>query len=196
MFRFFSLKINNAIYKTFDMAKLIKAAVILSFITVLPGCQLLSPPSKAQLNFGHYYVWIKSLSEEEMAREIAHQKQRKQLGSENANVQLIMLYSLPKSTIHNPYTAKSLLNEYQLSPNSSPIFNGSDLAFVIMLKDQLNQQLLLLEKIKKQGDNQQQTSKQLNQHQLQIKQLQQQVDQLNKQIIQLQKIEKAISERG
>ena len=59
----------------------------------------------------------------------------------NADLQLIMLYSLPNSPIHNAYTAKSQLNDYQLEPYNNAIFNATDLAFVVMLKDQLNQQV-------------------------------------------------------
>ena len=82
-----------------------------------------------------------------------------------------------------------MLNDYPLAPYIETTFSSTDIAFIVMLKDQLNQQLLLLEKLTNfKGVYQQ--SKQVNTAQ-QLK-----INQLNKQIIQLKKIEKTISKRG
>lgn len=141
------------------------------------------------VNFSYYYLWIKSLNHDEILQEIIQQKNNKQLDNTQADVQLIMLYSLPTSPVHNPYTAKTLLNDYPLTPYVETTLSDTDLAFIVMLKDQLNQQLLLLEELTNYKDVYQQ-SKNVNA----VQQLK--IDQLNKQIIQLKKIEKIISERG
>ena len=100
-----------------------------------------------------------------------------------------MLYSLPNSPAHNPYTAKTMLNDYPLAPYVEASFSTTDLAFIVMLKDQLNQQLLLLEQLTNYKGAYQQSKKFNDAQQLKI-------DQLNEQIIQLKKIEKTISKRG
>jgi hypothetical protein len=155
----------------------------------LSGCQLLDESKSKKVDFSHYYLWIKSLSEEEIAQEIIYQKNNKQSGHAPADVELVMLYSLPKSPIHNPYTAKAMLNDYPLAPYVETMFSATDLAFIVMLKDQLNQQLLLLEQLTNYKGAYKQT-KEINSLQ------QEKINQLNKQIIQLKKIEKIISKRG
>lgn len=162
---------------------------IIVLLSVLSGCQLLDKSNSNRIDFSHYYLWIKSLNDDEIAKEIIQQKNNKQSGYTQTDVQLIMLYSLPTSPIYNPYTAKTLLNEYPLAPYSETTFSTTDLAFIVMLKEQLNQQLLLLEKITNYKGVYTQ-SKKLNRSQ-QLK-----IDQLNEQIIQLKKIEKTISKRG
>ncbi|MDX2371099.1 MAG: hypothetical protein QNK36_22305 [Colwellia sp.] len=176
---------------------------IILMLIAMSGCQLLggsnsnkieSYTDKVELitdkaNFSHYYLWIKNLNEEEIAEEIIQQKSNKESGDAQADVQLIMLYSLPISPIHNPYTAKTRLNDYPLAPHVETTFSDTDLAFIIMLKDQLNQQLLLLEQLTNYKGAYQQSKKVNSEQQLKI-------DELNKQIIQLKKIEKTISNRG
>ena len=113
-----------------------------------------------------------------------------------ANMQLIMLYSLPNSPIHNPYTAKAQLNNYSLESHEHSVFNASDLAFVIMLKDQLNQQLLILEELNNYKGAYKQSKNLIAVQQIEISEAKKTITQLNKKIIQLKKIEKAISEHG
>ena len=169
---------------------------ILLMLFTMTGCQLLGDSNNSmvesnsdEVNFSHYYLWIKGLNDDEIVQEISQQKSNKQSGYAQADIQLIMLYSLPNSPIHNPYTAKTLLNDYPLAPYIETIFSATDLAFVIMLKDQLNQQLLLLEQLTNYKGAYQQSKKVNAAQQLKI-------NQLNKQIIQLKKIEKTISKRG
>ena len=69
------------------------------------------------------------------------------------------------------------------------VFTTIDLDFIVMLKDQLNQQLLLLEQLTNYKGAYQQSKKVNTAQQLKI-------NRLNKQIIQLKKIEKTISKRG
>lgn len=158
-------------------------------LLTLSGCQLLDTSNNKKADFSHYYLWIKSLNDDEVAQEIIKQKSNIQSGYAHANVQLIMLYSLPNSPGHNPYTAKSMLNDYPLIPYTEATFSATDLAFIVMLKDQLNQQLLLLEKITNYKGAYKQAKKLNETQELRI-------NKLNKQIIQLKKIEKTISERG
>ncbi len=165
--------------------------VIISLLFTLSGCQLIDDENKVNVktNYSHYYLWIKSLTEEEVAQEVVKQKAQNIEGNTQANIQLIMLYSLPNSPTHNPYRAKAMLNNYPLAPYNDTVFDATDLAFIVMLKDQLNQQLLLIEKLANYKGVYQQ-SKKVNMEQLQ------KINTLNKQIIQLKKIEQTISERG
>ena len=181
------------------------ALLIILVLLALSGCQLLeSPkipkipksPKSEKVDLSHYYLWIKGLNEEEIEQEIIQQQYDKEFGFGKADVQLIMLYSLPNSPIHNPYTAKTLLNDYPLPPYQDTSLSLSDLAFIVMLKDQLNQQLLLLKQVTNYKDAYQQAKKVNSAQEMQINQLKKQIEQLNKQIIQLKKIEKIISERG
>lgn len=165
-------------------------------LSALSGCQLLGSASDDRVDFSHYYLWIKTLNNEEITQEIALQQSDKESGYGKANVRLIMLYSLPNSPIHNPYTAKTLLNDYPLPPYQNTSLSTSDLAFIVMLKDQLNQQLLLLKQITNYKGAYQQAKKVNTVQQVKVNQLNMQIEQLNKQIIQLKKIERTISERG
>lgn len=172
------------------ISKINKLGMLIAMLILFPlsGCQILADSKPQAVNFSHYYLWIKSLNNKEVAQEITRQKSNEELGLKT-DVQLIMLYSLPNSPIHNPYTAKSMLNDYPLAPYLETTFSTSDLAFIVMLKDQLNQQLLLLAQITNYKGVYQQSKKVNAAQQLKI-------NELNQQIIQLKKIEKTISERG
>ena len=165
-------------------------------LLVLSGCKLLPDLNKNTVNFNHYYLWIKSLNDEEVVQEISRQKSNKLSGLSQADIHLIMLYSLPNSPVHNPYTAKTQLNDYQLEPYEDTIFNTTDLAFVVMLKDQLNQQLLILEELNNYKGAYKQSKNLIAVQQIEISEAKKTITQLNKKIIQLKKIEKAISEHG
>ena len=181
-----SSSLNRIRYEIEDVC--IPVLSILLLLT-LSGCQLLDSSHNKKADFSHYYLWIKSLNEDEVGQEIIKQKSNIQLGYAQADVQLIMLYSLPNSPVHNPYTAKAMLNDYPLTPYTEASFSATDLAFIVMLKDQLNQQLLLLEKITNYKGVYKQAKKLNAAQELKI-------NKLNKQIIQLKKIEKTISKRG
>jgi len=165
------------------------ALLIIFMLLPLSGCQLLGDSNSKEVDFSHYYIWIKSLNDEEVEQEIIQQKSNKNFGYAAADIHLIMLYSLPNSPIHNPYTAKTILNDYPLAPYSESTFSDTDLAFIVMLKDQLNQQLLILKQLENYKGVYQQSKKVNAVQELKI-------NQLNKQIIQLKKIEKTISKRG
>ncbi|WP_440875194.1 hypothetical protein [Thalassotalea sp. PLHSN55] len=170
------------------------SALILALL--LSACQHLPITPQSSVDFSQYYLWIKTLNEQELTAEISRQQHNQSVGNSYADMQLIMLYSLPKSPIHNPYTAKAQLNEYQLEPYNTATFNPKDLAFVVMLKDQLNQQLLILNEMNNYRSAYQQAKVVIDQQDAKINQYQQIIDQLNKKITQLKKIEQTITERG
>jgi septin family protein len=99
---------------------------------------------------------------------------------------------LPNSPIHNPYIAKEKLNK-QTSPQH---FNVADLAFIVMLKDQLNQQLLILNRVIDKDKTNTESQKQLEVQQQSIEQLEQRTQKLQQQIIQLKNIERSINDHG
>ncbi len=171
-------------------------SIIFISLLFLSGCQLLPESSKENVEFNHYYLWIKSLNDEEVLQEISRQKNNKQSGLVKADMQLIMLYSLPNSPIHNPYTAKAQLNNYPLESYEYSVFNAADLAFVVMLKDQLNQQLLILKQLNDYKGAYKQSKELITVQQAEILEAKKDINQLNKKIIQLKKIEKAISKHG
>lgn len=168
----------------------------------LSGCQLTDfytpeyMTTASANHFGEYYLSLKMLSESELLDEINEQKSQDSIA---ANVKLILLHSLPTSPIHNAYTAKSLLNEH-LKMHDSYQFNLEDEAFIALLKDQLNQQLFLFQKVISQDlehDAESEKYQTINQKQKHdISTLKSTVEQLTKQITQLKKIEKSISEHG
>ncbi len=164
-----------------------KWLTIFAFI-VLTGCQLSPEPPKAQVNISEYYLWIKNLEATELKHEIKKQLQIKQLGQKPNSLKLIMLYSLPSSPVHNPYTAKAQLNNLQLSSQMDIGLTKADLAFIVMLKDQLNQQLLQLEKVANYQGAYRQSKKVIAESQLKI-------SELTLQLTKLKQIERNISER-
>ena len=170
--------------------------IIFIGLLLLNGCGLLPDLRINTVNYNHYYLWIKSLNDEEVVQEISRQKNNKLSGVAQADIHLIMLFSLPNSPVHNPYTAKTQLNDYQLEPYEETIFSTTDLAFVVMLKDQLNQQLLILEELNNYKGAYKQSKKMIAEQQVEISEAQKIITQLNQKIIQLKKIEKAISEHG
>jgi len=126
--------------------RLIKLSTILLWLLISSGCQLTQkPPIEDQ--YSHYYLWIKSLSSNELLNESIKQKQNISGGYYNAEVNLAMLYALPKSPLYNPYTAKTKLNQLTLQPNQAVQLSSTNFGFITMMKDQLNQQILTLNKL-------------------------------------------------
>lgn len=149
---------------------------------------IVKPVVKEKESYGDYYLMLKELGDDELALEIEDQKQRKLEAYPDADFNLLLLYSLPNSPIHNAYTAKTILNEQ----NSLLDYSPEDLVLLTLLKDQLNQQLLLIESLSDQDQNLTQIEKQQNI----IFQLEDETQQLQQQIIQLKKIEDAINKRS
>jgi hypothetical protein len=163
------------------------------------ACQLLEPKTAENhpkikeeptntLNYAQYYLRLQQLSEGELLAEIYQQKIAIESGSIEAKVNLILIYSLPQSPTHSAYKAKSSLNQFfQHYPEYQ--FSNNDLAFISLLKDQLNMQLSLFKQLVDQEINQE---KQYDE----AIELTKKVTQLQEQIIQLKRIEKNINGHG
>ena len=192
-------------YKHTQGFKLNKAFTLVLFSLCLSACQLndqysdYTSVASNTVNYGQYYLALKNLSESELQGEITQQQLKKSQGSIEAEINLILLHSIPNSPSHNAYTAKSKLNE-QLKLHKSYPLNSADQAFFSLLKDQLNQQLYLFQKLINQElahDTQMAEHKIKNKKQKnKIAALELTVTQLTKQITQLKKIEQTISGHG
>ena len=181
-----------------------KAIFILLISLCISACQNIqnSPNTLIAtntINFGQYYLALKNLSASELLSEIKQQRLKKLQGSIEAEINLILLHSLPNSPILNAYTAKSQLNK-QLTEHKNYQLSSADQAFISLLKDQLNQQLFLFKEIINQDlAHDRQTAKHRITEQTQlskIAELELTIAQLTKKITQLKKIEQAISEHG
>lgn len=182
--------------KNFSMKVSYKSILLISLSLLLSACQLTSSEidNKQQttvVSYSDYYLWLKSFSSTELLLEI---KQLKSQLSANDNTiennvqlesKLLLIYSLPNPAVYQPFKAKALLNKYPLPINTS---NETDenLAFMVMLRDQLNSQLHLLSKQEKL-----ETSYLAEQAKKQAE-----IMLLKKQLAQLKAIEKNISGHG
>ena len=182
-----------------------KLVVFLMMSFLLPACQLLVQQETKNImvtntiNYNQYYLGLKNLSEADLLVEIKQQNLKKSQGSIEAEINLLLLYSLPNSPVHNAFSAKSQLNE-QLKTHKNYQFSPADRAFMTVLKDQLNQQLYLFQQVINQDlehDKQMEKNKveQLIQQDL-MTELNLKVSQLTEQITQLKKIEKTINSHG
>jgi hypothetical protein len=190
------------------MKKILNVSFIISLITILGGCELLkfndSPTNTESnnINYTQYYLLLSELNDKEITEHayqhqlISQDKQEPTLQNETYNrlnteqqLKSVMLFALPDSPIHNPFTAKSKLNQLSLKGLNALHLTDTDFAFFKMLKTQLNQQILLLNQL----------SAEKNAHHL-IKKIYQQkkhqYQELQQQIIQLKKIESNINEHG
>ena len=131
------------------MKNLIKL-IVLVLLPAVTGCQLLATEpyeSYSDAKYAMYYLKTKQLSHADLVLEIDAQKHFQEMGIDDADLKLTLLYSLPNAPIHNPYNAKSRLNEYGLPLESKWLLSKEDVAFFTMLRDQLNEQLLILEQL-------------------------------------------------
>lgn len=160
------------------------------------GCQIMPPPTEVPNNYAQYYLSLQSLNEQELLQEIAKQElaitqQNKPLLKDVAEIKMLFLFSLPRSPIYNSYRAKALLNTLEAEQKNHALLSISptDQALISLLKDQLNQKLLMRNRLVEQQQQQQLLATQ------QTQLLAEQVQQLQQTIIQLKKIEQAISQR-
>jgi len=137
------------------MKGIYKTGTLITLLTMLTACHL-TPHQAEQLkqseaiSYSSYYLWLKSLSSAELLIEV---KQNLKLLSstideikkQQLESKLMLIYSLPNPNVYQPYTAKALLNKYPL-PNNVNNETDANLAFMVMLRDQLNSQLHLLSK--------------------------------------------------
>jgi len=189
----------------------IKLLLAIAVVCTVSACELI--PSKAAPTriptYGDYYLWLKTLDNAELLQEIEQQNKNKEVKSPDADIYVMLLHSLPKSPIYNPYTAKSMLNELRLQYVESR-YNPTNLALITLLKDLLNEQLLMINKhdnlaldlknsrniLLSTQDILGKKNKDLLTNEQQILELQQQVELLKEQINQLHRIEKNINEHG
>lgn len=190
------VNIGNIIKQSIRCSALIIALIATA---LLSACQvtekaIIEDKVSNQLSYSDYYLWLKTLTSKQILAE--EKKQKLLLGKpaqddkEFTLSKLILIYSLPNTSLHQPYKAKRFLNKHLLKIDRQ---NTENLAFSMLLRDQLNTQLRLLEKqeaftadIKKQNDE----------HNTQINQLKLQIDNVNQQLILLKRIDQTINERG
>lgn len=163
------------------------------FLLLLSGCELIpstiaNNPATVEVlagnfNYQQYYLAIKSMPENALQQEAESLKN--QTNSTVDEIKLALLYCLPNSPIHNPYNAKAILNKFT-DKQSNVTFSQDNQAFLVLLKDLLNQQLFVFDKYNKKSQNQTST----------IAELAEQVQLLQAQIEQLKKIETSLNNRG
>lgn len=210
MFSYYFQCLKNTLSLSFT-DKILTISLSLTLLSMISGCQLLPVDNSASqsetnsINYGQYYLLLTELNDKQMTNEV-HQHQlvsplesissiqsethivSNTLASQR-QLKSVLLFALPHSPIHNPYTAKSKLNQLSLSNLSNINLTAADFSFFQMLKVQLNQQILLLNELSFEKKAHQITQ-QSYQHQ------QQQFQALQQQIIQLKKIERNINEHG
>ena len=163
------------------------------FLLLLSGCELIPSPITnkpatveilpGNFNYQQYYLAIKSMPVNVLQQEADSLKS--QTNSTVDEIKLALLYCLPNSPIHNPYNAKAILNKFT-DKQSNVTFSQDNQAFLVLLKDLLNQQLFVFDKYNKKSQNQTST----------IAELAEQVQLLQAQIEQLKKIETSLNNRG
>jgi len=177
-------------------------------LALLTGCTITAESNNKSANLAAYYLWLTQLTPEQLEQEFTLQKERKAKQLSSATLPLAILYSYPQASFHNPYNAKSILNQYT-TPNSGDINNSivhlpaQDLAFISMLKEQLNQQLLALQTIVDKEQRIHLMSQKMRQQdetnrklQISVDKFQLKVKSLQDKIVQLKTIEDAINKRG
>ncbi|MBA6389622.1 hypothetical protein H4J38_02395 [Colwellia sp. BRX10-3] len=189
----------------------LKTTILVLSITLLllSGCQLTKKYDNSSTSYGEYYLTLQQLSQQQLAEEIT--KQQKNVESQerkiiqvdfDAQIKLLLLYSLPKSPIYNSFNAKSLLNKLNSEEDNSAFANiePSEQAFFSLLNDQLNQLLLMRNRLlaQQQKQLQEQQQRAIKQKKSTIQQQQHLIEQvrlLEQTIKQLKNIEQAIDNR-
>ncbi len=149
-------------------------AIVLACIILLSGCQLPGNTQNNNGSYGQYYLALQQFSQEQLNTEIKIIQNKTALIPSNSaqddydnQIKLLLLYSLPKSPIHNSFNAKALLNKLnrltKQQNNALAIINPSEKAFITLLNDQLNQQILMRNRLlsnQQEQQNQQQQNQQ------------------------------------
>jgi len=185
-------------------------ALIIITVSLLSGCQITSINETPEVekvankntSYGEYYLKLQTLNEIELIEEVEKlQLQISQIPTDspqhdyNTQIRLLLLYSLPRSPIYNTFNAKALLNKMKREEKDTstikPIIklSPSETGLIALLRDQLNQRLLMRNRLLEQQQNQKDEA---------LKQHQELVDKthLLEQIIeQLKSIEQTINKR-
>jgi len=171
-------------------------------LLLLPSCQLTTKQDSTSETYGLYYLTLQQLSEQQLAEEVSKQQasingqvKKSTQSYEDSQIKLILLYSLPKSPIYNSFNAKALLNKMQRDGENTAFahIHPNDQALINLLRDQLNQRLLMRNRLLTQHRQRQEQQKQ--QALKQQQQLIEQVQLLEQTIKQLKNIEQAIDKR-
>lgn len=161
-------------------------------LSLLTACQITPQSSNPVFSYSSYYLWLKTLTQAELTIEIDKQKNIiSAQKDQKSSIKLMLAHSLPSSPIYQPYQAKTMLNQYTIS--SANFGNEANLAFLLLLKDQLNAQLLLIEKHKATHKKKQQEVDKL---QKELTHLTIQLELLALQLEQLKNIEKNINQHN
>lgn len=171
---------------------MIKQWTVILITTYLVSACSLTNPLNSKRNAGQYYLWLKSLNDQELTEEIDYQKSRLTIAPFDAQLHLMLLASLPSSPSHNPYSAKDTLNDSDFKQFTHSQLHADDFALVNLLRDQLNQQLLQLQEI---DSNAQLTHQEVNKLKLKLTMQTQIINELTKKLAQLKTIEKNLNER-
>jgi hypothetical protein len=180
----------------------------LALLSILSGCQLLKKTTpditieNKIFDYTQYYLSLVTLTDSQLTDKVRQHQlvsfdsneaatQNKMNNNDAIEWQLksVLLFSLPHSSVHNPFTAKSILNKLSLIDLKNSDITEADFAFYSMLKIQLNEQVLRLNELS-------QAKKAFNAIKEASVQQQQQYQALQQQIIQLKKIEHTINEHG
>ena len=178
-------------------------------LLLLSGCELTTKHDKSGTSYGEYYLELQRLNETQLTEEVSKQQANveSQTNSNSgvnydAQIKLLLLYSLPKSPIYNSFQAKALLNDLNSEDNNSAFadITPNEEAFFSLLHDQLNQRLLMRNRLlalQKEQLNDHQLSAKQQQHiaKQQQQQLIEQIKLLEQTIKQLKSIEQAIDKR-
>ncbi len=194
--------VSNCFVKTYEFTKQITSNITLTtafmVTTLLSACQITEKPVTTTTNLEHsysqYYLWLKTLTTEQILTE--KNKQTSLMAKATADEdtfalsKLILIHSLPNTSLHRPYKAKRFLNEYLLKSEKQ---SNENLAFTMLLRDQLNTQLKLLHK---QEAYKKDMDRQRHEQHAQINQLQKKLNQVNHQLTLLKRIDENINKRG
>jgi uncharacterized protein YceK len=173
--------------------------ILLSLVLLLlSGCQIMTKHNNSSTSYGQYYLTLQQLNQQQLTDEVSKQQKSLEEPTENskmhyyeAQIKLLLLYSLPTSPIYNVLNAKVLLNQLNSQDNNATFANisPSEQAFISLLRDQLNQYLLMRSRLLTQQQELQQQA--IKQQQTLIEQ----VKLLEQTIKQLKNIEQAIDKR-
>ncbi|MEW6990150.1 hypothetical protein AADZ91_05605 [Colwelliaceae bacterium 6441] len=179
--------INNVIVLT-KKSSLVINILWLVLLLSTSGCQLTQAPV-IDSQYSHYYLWLKSLSSDELLKEANQQQQNISNDYFDAEVNLALLYALPNSPIYNPYTAKTQLNQLAQDPEKAVHITSAEFGFIMMMKDQLNQQILALNKLVLTEQKYQEQTLKLTGKNTELDELMTKIKKLKQQIKQLKNIE-------
>lgn len=172
----------------------IKTLLLFILLTTITGCELIplaktNEKSSGYYNYHQYYLSLKTMPAKAIKAEVNSLKNTDATHLNITNkLKLALVYCLPNSPIYNPYNAKDILNKLELNNKQFQKqfqFSSENLAFLMLLKDALNQQLLTFEKHNQQITKQNQEMDKLKAELISLK----------AKITQLKSIENKLNER-